>query len=229
MHSILSIIFITSIVAMMSLSSNSVIAKSDELTAKQKQEIAWAKQRTQIEMNHPSKELDLSEYKLILKQKGLHDPQALIQAGAIGSYGDILVTLDGTSNGSMGWAGGHAGVVHTDKEYVIESFGNKSKELNGVRKWPNDWENRYKHIRGLYVSGAGPEHYQQAANYSQDQLGKSYNYNFFNKKTTAKFYCSQLVWRAWMNNGYDLDDGGAVWPIDLIESPNTKVFYSKGD
>ncbi|MBE6056293.1 MAG: hydrolase, partial [Clostridium sp.] len=39
-----------------------------------------------------------------------------------------------------------------------------------------------------------------------------------NKWTTNRFYCSQIVWRAWMEQGFDLDkDGGsAVLPNDLI-------------
>ena len=37
-------------------------------------------------------------------------------------------------------------------------------------------------------------------------LGKPYNYNYFNVSTRKKFYCSQLVWAAFKDNyGIDLD------------------------
>ncbi|MED3648991.1 YiiX/YebB-like N1pC/P60 family cysteine hydrolase [Heyndrickxia sporothermodurans] len=51
-------------------------------------------------------------------------------------------------------------------------------------------------------------------------LNKPYNFAFGNKTTTDKFYCSQLVWRAWQLMGYDLDynRGKFVWPGDLKKS-----------
>lgn len=36
------------------------------------------------------------------------------------------------------------------------------------------------------------------------QVGKPYNWNFFDITTTSKFYCSQLAWRAWYNRGWIL-------------------------
>lgn len=144
-------------------------------------------------------------------------------AGYVGSYGDILVTLDGISFSSSAWAGGHAGLVE-DSNTVIECFGNKG-DLNGVRRWPNDWKNRYNDVTGLRVYGATLAQYQAAKAEGQKHIGKPYNYNFFYISTTNSFYCSQLVWRAWVNQGYDLNDGGAVWPVDLVESSKTYAFY----
>ncbi|MFC7441124.1 YiiX/YebB-like N1pC/P60 family cysteine hydrolase [Laceyella putida] len=147
--------------------------------------------------------------------------------GAIGAPGEILVTLDGTSSGSSAWAGGHAAVVSDVAGYTVESFGNKG-DLNGVRHWVNDWSTRYTKVKGLRVQGATGADYSYAASYNRQQIGKPYNYNFFNVTTTSSFYCSQLVWRAYYNRGYDLNDGLAVWPVDLIESPLTYEFYSQG-
>lgn len=175
------------------------------------------------------KKLDLSQKEKVLKAKGLRSDQLVtMQSSAVGTYGDILVTTSGTSSSSFAWAGGHAAVVSNDSQYTVESFGNKG-DLNGVRIWPNDWGTRYDMVRGLWVSGADGAAYQYVANYAEAQVGKPYNYNFFDVTTTSSFYCSQLVWRAWYNaTGIDLNDGGAVWPVDLIESPYTIVFYSKG-
>lgn len=149
-----------------------------------------------------------------------------LTTGPIGTGGDILVTLDGASSGSFAWAGGHAGLVE-NSTYVIEAFGNKGSSLNGVRRWSNNWTTRYVHFKGLKVNNATSTQYLNAKNIGVSHIGKPYNYNFFNITTTSSFYCSQLVWRAWYNQGYDLNDGGAVWPVDLIESPQTYAFYTQ--
>lgn len=41
--------------------------------------------------------------------------------------------------------------------------------------------------------------------YAVNQTGKDYNWNYLNKDTEGSFYCSQLVWRAYENQGIDLD------------------------
>jgi WD40 repeat protein len=50
-----------------------------------------------------------------------------------------------------------------------------------------------------------------AVAYAEAQEGKKYNWNYPDKWTTDKFYCSQLVWRAYEEQGIDLDsDRGAL-------------------
>lgn len=186
------------------------------LTEEQAAEVKMKKAQTEeLRMNWNQRK---EEVKKTLKE------EASVQvAGCIGSYGDILVTLDGLSIGSLAWAGGHAGLVE-DSNTVIECFGNKGN-LNGVRRWPNDWAIRYDGVNGLRVNGATLAKYQAAKAEGGKHVGKPYNYNFFYITTTNSFYCSQLVWRAWYNQGFDLNDGGAVWPVDLIESSLTYSFY----
>jgi uncharacterized protein YycO len=189
------------------------------LTPQQQQDVWQAKIRTQKAIanwnNHVS------------SRPGRTANSELKSQGAIGAPGDILVTLDGTSSGSLAWAGGHAAVVSDVSGYTVESFGNKGN-LNGVRHWINDWTTRYEKVKGLRVNGANLSDYSYAASYARQQIGKPYNYNFFNIETTNSFYCSQLVWRAFYNRGFDLNDGWAVWPVDLIESPLSYAFYSQG-
>lgn len=192
------------------------------LTAEQLAEINMKKAETE----NMKKNWDQVKAKLdntVDVKKGEVSLQAV--AGCIGSYGDILVTLDGLSSGSSAWAGGHAGLVE-DSNTVIECFGNKG-DLNGVRRWPNDWANRYSDVTGLRIYGATLAQYSAALAEGQKHIGKPYNYNFFYISTTNSFYCSQLCWRAWVNQGYDLNDGGAVWPVDLIESAKTYAFYAQ--
>jgi uncharacterized protein YycO len=203
------------------------------LSTAQWKEVEKAKARTIRELKHPSKVFDREKVRKEAIKRGVNPSRVFnrqqvgAMSGEVGIYGDILVTLDGTSSSSFAWAGGHAGVVSDVPGYVVESFGNKGS-LNGVRHWPNDWATRYSNVYGLWVSGATDYNYAYAASYSRAQIGLPYNYNFFDIYTTSAFYCSQLVWRAWYNQGWDLNDGGAVWPVDLVESPYTIVFYYQG-
>ena len=59
-------------------------------------------------------------------------------------------------------------------------------------------------------------------------LGRPYNYNFFYINQDNSFYCSQLVWYSFYKlYGIDLNDGWAVWPVDLIESPKAYLIYAQ--
>ncbi|MDD7267193.1 MAG: YiiX/YebB-like N1pC/P60 family cysteine hydrolase [Lachnospiraceae bacterium] len=70
-----------------------------------------------------------------------------------------------------------------------------------------------------------------AADWCYNQIGKPYNFNFLNTETRSSFYCSQLVWAAFLDNfGINLDTssfGGAVHPLELAASPETRVIYEK--
>ncbi|GEM_PF-1899831 len=58
------------------------------------------------------------------------------------------------------------------------------------------------------------------------QLGKSYNLDFSNKLNTDRYYCNQLVWRAYYEGGLNIDandaevrDYGIVLASDIYTSP----------
>ncbi|NOW07175.1 YiiX/YebB-like N1pC/P60 family cysteine hydrolase [Clostridium beijerinckii] len=127
---------------------------------------------------------------------------------SVGSAGDILVT-PATVFGN-GPITGHAGMVDLNPDLTIESM-----TSGGVRRYTNDWKTRYTKALCATVKNADPE---QAVDYASSKIGSSYNYNFLNKWKTDTFYCSQLVWRAYIEQGIDLDkDGGnAVLPTDLV-------------
>ncbi|HOV14770.1 MAG TPA: YiiX/YebB-like N1pC/P60 family cysteine hydrolase [Spirochaetota bacterium] len=62
--------------------------------------------------------------------------------------------------------------------------------------------------------------------FAMQQLGKTYNMYFTDKMTTEKFYCTQLVWRAYKEAGVDIDsngnkfyDYGLVLASDIYKSP----------
>ncbi|WP_322922808.1 YiiX/YebB-like N1pC/P60 family cysteine hydrolase [Paenibacillus campi] len=153
-------------------------------------------------------------------------PQATANKAFSTRPGQFLVTTDTASSASSAWAGGHAAIVYSGY-YTIESFGNRGNE-NGVRLWSNDWNTRYSHFQLRSVSGTTAQQDTNAAYAAYSFLNKPYNYNFFNINQTNSFYCSQLVWYVF-NNKYNinLNDGGAVWPVDLTQSPNAYLVYSQ--
>ncbi len=63
---------------------------------------------------------------------------------------------------------------------------------------------------------------QGAVDYAIAHIGTPYDYNYFGGKDTEDvMYCSEMVWRAYLSQGIDLDsNGGAwVWPDDIVNSP----------
>ena len=63
---------------------------------------------------------------------------------------------------------------------------------------------------------------QGAVDYAIAHIGTPYDYIYFGGKDTEDvMYCSELVWRSYLSQGFDLDsNGGAwVWPDDIVNSP----------
>jgi hypothetical protein len=62
--------------------------------------------------------------------------------------------------------------------------------------------------------GLSPEMEEQirmdVAKFALAQVGKTYNLNFLNSNTDEAFYCSQLIYRAYLRCGIDLNTGMAM-------------------
>lgn len=142
----------------------------------------------------------------------------------LGTYGDILVSLL-VDSGSAGLAG-HAAIVSLDSSVTIESFDKNFSPIkkDGVQYYTNDWRIKKGSLL-LRPKNATLSQYRKAAIYAEKQVGKPYNWFFFNKNRTDAFYCSQLVWRSWLEQGIDCEKGsipnGAITPADLVNSSNT--------
>jgi hypothetical protein len=78
----------------------------------------------------------------------------------------------------------------------------KHIDVSGFCKTASDWA-----ILRTKASGAKRE---AAVTYAQAQDPKKYNWIYPDKWTTDKFYCSQLVWRAYERQGIDLDSNRAA-------------------
>jgi cell wall-associated NlpC family hydrolase len=62
---------------------------------------------------------------------------------------------------------------------------------------------------------------QGAVDYAIAHIGTPYDYSYFGGKDTEDvMYCSELVWRAYLSQGIDLDSNGGVWvwPDDIANS-----------
>lgn len=149
----------------------------------------------------------------------------MVTAASTGTYptrsGVILVTED-KFKGII--PTGHAAIIWTSST-VVESLS------QGVTTGPNDWNTSRSSCYGVAVSGTSAAQDSAAANWCYKQIGKPYNYNYLDKNTRSKFYCSQLVYASYLDNyGINLDTSSfltAIHPIELVESSNTYTIYKK--
>lgn len=137
----------------------------------------------------------------------------------IGSKGDILISVDSITD--------HVAVVY-DKYLVIEAHPNNVGGKVSYRD--NNWKARYNKIKGMYVSGTTTQKYN-AVNFAKNQIGDPYSLAL-SRSDESRWYCSKLVWRAFYKQGIELEGrtfeprGDFVTPGDILDSPNTRVFYS---
>lgn len=180
----------------------------EDTNPQMKQLIAKSKQDSDDLIKNWDKLKVKSTSKALKKMSTLSIESSESAPNSVGSYGDILVTPSNVFG--KGSITGHAGIVDLNSDLTIESM-----PSGGVHRLTNDWKTRYTKALCATVINGDPG---QAVDYASSKIGSSYNYNFLNKWTTDKFYCSQLVWRAYVDQGIDLDkDGGnAVLPTDLI-------------
>lgn len=116
--------------------------------------------------------------------------------------------------------------TETLSSYIGESFVQMPEDLFKKIKEVVSLSNT---LRSISVKGTTVDEDNEASNWCYRQLGKPYNYNYFNVSTRKKFYCSQLVWAAFKDNyGIDLDMsdfGDAVHPMELVNSSKTYTIY----
>lgn len=133
--------------------------------------------------------------------------------------GVILVTDDG----SFGELVGHAGIIYSSTE-TVESFPD-----GGVALYDNDWDTRYTTVYGATVVGTTSTEDSLASDDAEGRIGKPYNWIFTDVNRVDQFYCSQLVYRAFLDvASINLNQGGWIcFPIDLIQSKSTNTIYTQ--
>jgi uncharacterized protein YycO len=144
--------------------------------------------------------------------------------------GDILLAHGGGLYGIaqeaiFGGYWGHAGIYVGDG-VIVESYGGQNcpdwyqfaclSETPGVAgrrvlstgesfSRAEDW--------AILRPSASLEQKVSASEYALNQIGKPYNWNLTDKERTDKFYCSQLVWRAYQTAGIDLDSNKSALSV----------------
>lgn len=119
---------------------------------------------------------------------------------------------------------GHSAIIWTSTK-VVESV------ASGVVLGPNNWNTSKNNAYGVTTYGTTAAQDNTASNWCYGQRGKPYNYNYLNPYTRSKFYCSQLIYAAYLDlYGINLDTSAffqAVHPMELVNSPNTYTIYRK--
>lgn len=136
--------------------------------------------------------------------------------------GQPLVTMDSSTCEEIPFIG-HAGIVYSEYN-TIEA---NPFRTDGVHYGdPDDWWCK----KTLYIlSSKDTSNMSDAANYSNKQIGKRYNWSFWDHETTDSFYCSQLVWRSYLDGlGIDLCPGAlnVIYPSDILDSSRLNLDYA---
>lgn len=216
--------YITSILTLgVCLSCSTNIAFAQEPKVNEKVDKTFISQQL-AEFDRLDKQIKENRSKMVLPDKASDNGSKMPTLASTGSYptrkGVILVTKDG----KFGSLVGHAGIVYNSST-TVESFPD-----GGVATYSNTWNTRYNTVYGATTSGTDSTQDASAADYAYGYRGTAYNWNFLDIETTARFYCSQLVYKAYKTKtGLNLNQGGGiVSPIDLIQSSNTYTIYTQG-
>ena len=88
-------------------------------------------------------------------------------------------------------------------------------DKDGVQYYDNTWNTKSGALL-VRPNGASSSQYSTAAAFAAKQVGKPYNWVFTNKTTTEKFYCSQLVWQAWLDAGINCETGSTMFSLLIV-------------
>jgi len=135
--------------------------------------------------------------------------------------GDVLLVNAGAPLlylvGTFGGYWGHTAMYAGDGQ-IVESI------LEGVTERPIDettfWTSRDWVVKRVNTTAHWKDY---ATSFAEDQAAadKPYNWNFWDKWRTDKYYCSQLVWRGYWEAGTDIDSD---WSIEsCLKTHNTVI------
>lgn len=124
---------------------------------------------------------------------------------------------------------GHAGLIAPAPDYYATIESNPEK---GVHASFQSWDTKYPQYKSWQVGVLSTTEYEDhlAAKWASAQKGKVYNYKVYDKERTDAFYCSQLVWAAYLNaTGVDLNTsswGKIIHPYEFLDNDNTTIIYT---
>lgn len=205
-------------------------------------EAAFAKINPKVFDNKENYEINYSTGEFSLNDKDdLFSTSGTRSAFSDMQIGDFLVNHSSPSNSSKNFIG-HAAIVETkgstpSTSYTMEAYGKGFQPYGGygVKRfnyntvWHSDMKSKqsFNYVPSKYSASISTAN-RNAALYARAKDGVPYNYNFLNVNTTSSFYCSQLVYRAWLEHGINLNQGGGiVSPVDLYQDTESKAYYTQ--
>ena len=155
-----------------------------------------------------------------------------VREAAVGSWSwrdGVICITDAKLSGIINH--GHAGIVAAAPYYYAVIEANPG---TGVKPHYGSWVTKYSgQVWQVGVKSTSVAQDQKAAQWAARQIGKPYNWEFYNVWTRSKFYCSQLVWAAYRDTAGPSADislnsyGAAIHPFELRDHPNTALIYRK--
>lgn len=159
-----------------------------------------------------------------------------VRAGEIVALedGDIIITK---SSHTLGWRNGHAAlVVDAENQETLEAIIlGQNTALRHIRKWE-----KYPNFLVLRLAGVDASERKQVAKWAKKNLldiPYRLTAGFFGEKGKGEAIvpvtgtqCAHLIWRAYKEFGYDLDENGGwiVTPRQLAGSPLLEVVQAYG-
>lgn len=123
---------------------------------------------------------------------------------------------------------GHAGMVY-GTEWTIESY-----PVGGVQEKTDKWTDRYNDVIAATTNDTTIQEDQYIAFYCYQHLGDPYNFLLTDYETEESFYCSQLVYKAFLEvQGIDLKiptatvvTPGSLVRTQLVENDIITIVYT---
>lgn len=136
--------------------------------------------------------------------------------------GTILITTD-KYKGVLD--SGHAAIVY-DHNSVVEAMGD-----DGIISGKNNWVKSKKEFYSCVPRKLNVDQMGRTANYCHNQIGKKYNYNFFDIDTRKAFYCSHLVYASYIDlykinlntDKFKTPLGNPIHPYEILSNSKMMV------
>lgn len=134
--------------------------------------------------------------------------------------GDIL--LGGNPGSSYGLFT-HAG-LYVGNSQVVDMYISTGVYLTEAKNYQ-----RYYNWAAILRVKASPDQKRAAVDYALTQVGKPF-FILAPKKENGLWYCSKLIWQAYLTQGIDLDALNSYWvlPDSFWFSPQVQVLYFTG-
>lgn len=222
--SIISMLFVSSVIPVSAASiSNNAAAVHPYSVSKAEVAADWAKAR--LKPVRPDKKADKTTLMSSDFSSGSDTPVGT-STETEGTYPTRWGVIMVTSDSFMGLPLGHAAIIWL-ADTVVESVS------SGVTTGPNDWNVSKHECFGVTCRDTTADQDNDASNWCHSQIGKPYNYNYFNIDTRSSFYCAQLVWASFKDlYGIDMNTseyssilGNPVHPMELVNTPENYTIY----